>query len=81
MSDKKCFNFCFWAKCLVAIPALPLIGYIASLPFAESHLRWLVATIAVLLAVYGAITIERIAALQKIIRGGSDGASRDNARL
>lgn len=66
-SKKTCFNFCFWAKCIVAVPALPIAGYIAMVPFADSSLRWIAAGFTVFILVYFAIKVDRMSALQKKI--------------
>jgi len=64
---KTCFNFCFWAKLIVAIPALPAVAFIASLPFEDSTAKMIAATVALVVVLYLAIKIDRIPALTKKI--------------
>ncbi len=63
--SKSRFNYCKWAKTLVAIPALPIIGYTAASFFHTAPLQILAAGIAITLAVYGAIWLDKVPALQK----------------
>ena len=70
--EKKCgalsgFNFCLWAKILVAIPTLPLIAIIASTYFENSAAKVIAALAAVSLVVYLSIKIDQIPALSKKI--------------
>lgn len=68
--EKTCFasfNFCFWAKLIVAIPALPAIGYMASLPFTDVSMKIAAALAMITLATYAAIKVDRIPALSKKI--------------
>jgi hypothetical protein len=59
-SDHKGFNYCFWAKFIVAIPALPLIGFAAGSMFSTPLAQDVASGIAVFLAVYIAIKIDRM---------------------
>lgn len=66
---KKDFNFCFWAKLIVAIPALPLLGYVAALPFTDPMAKVFIAASAITWAVYLARWIDRRPCLMKKISG------------
>ncbi len=66
------FNFCFWAKLLVAIPALPLIGLIAASFFTQPLWQLGAAALAVGAAVGAAVAIDRIPALAKKSCGRED---------
>jgi hypothetical protein len=61
------FNFCFWAKFVVAIPALAIAGYAAAAQF-EQPLFQLAAWVGtVMLLVWLARKVEALPALQKSV--------------
>lgn len=59
------FNYCFWAKAIVAVPALPILSYGAASLFQEPALQIIAGSGVVMAAVYGAIKLDNIPALQK----------------
>lgn len=61
------FNFCFWAKLIVGIPAVFIIVKIASTWFTNPMLSMWSGALAGIAAVYAAIKIDKIPALQKMI--------------
>ncbi len=64
------FNYCFWAKFIVGIPALAIGGYVAALQF-DNPLMQSVAWVATVLAmVWIAMKIDKMPALQKKICAG-----------
>ncbi len=63
----RSFNYCLISKIIVAIPALPITAYLASMPF-DNGLTKLAASLgAVALLIYAAIKVDQIPALQKKI--------------
>jgi len=62
------FNYCKFAKSLVAIPALPIIAWIAASFFQNTAMQFIAALGAVATAIYGAIWLDRIPLLTKKIR-------------
>lgn len=67
-SKKSCvtsFNFCFWAKLLVAIPAMPIIAMICAMPFSDGLSKIVAAVAGCGLAVYVAMWIDRQPALSR----------------
>jgi hypothetical protein len=65
-------DFCFWAKLLVAIPALPLIALIAASFFEDGQVQSIAGILAVIGAVLLARKIDRIPALQKKVMKPKD---------
>jgi hypothetical protein len=61
------FNYCLVSKLIVAVPALPITAYMASMLFDNATMKFIAAITAVALAVYAAIKIDQIPALQKKI--------------
>jgi len=59
------FNFCFWSKFIVGIPALFIGGYAAALQFENPLLQSVAWIVAVLFMVWAAIKIENMPALKK----------------
>lgn len=59
------FSFCFWAKLIVAIPALPILGYAVAMQFEDENVRWLAFGLTMLAAVWAAIKIDKMPALQR----------------
>lgn len=59
------FNFCFWAKLLVAIPALPMIAYIAASFFTEPYWQMLAGAAAIGAAISLAVVVDRLPLLQR----------------
>jgi hypothetical protein len=66
------FNYCFWAKLLVAIPALPLIAIMSASFFHDSTTRGFVAVIAVIAAVWAAIKIDTMPCFSGMVRKNND---------
>jgi hypothetical protein len=62
------FNYCKWAKTLVAIPALPIIAFIAASFFQNPVLQLIAAFGAIAAAIYGAIWLDRVPLLTKKMR-------------
>lgn len=62
------FNFCFWAKLMVAIPALPVIAWIAAAFFIDPMAKLLAAAGAVGLTLYLARWIDRLPMFSRYIR-------------
>ncbi len=62
------FNYCKWAKTLVAIPALPIIALIAASFFTQPLVQIFVGILAAMAAIKGAIWLDNIQFLQKKIR-------------
>lgn len=61
------FNFCFWAKFVVAIPALAIAGYAAASQFEQPLMQSAAWVGAVMLLVWLARKVENLPALQKVI--------------
>lgn len=59
------FNYCFWAKLLVAIPAIPLLGVIVSTFFTDPDWKLTAVAYSGALAVILANRIDRIPYLQR----------------
>jgi len=64
-NEKNCggckgFDFCFWAKLLVAIPALSIIGIAAASQFSEPAVQIVVGGVAAFIAMFVAIKIDRM---------------------
>ncbi len=64
----KGFNYCFWAKLLVAIPAIPLVAFIAASLFIHPLLQILAAAVAVFGVVWAAVVIDRMPAFSRKFR-------------
>ena len=62
---KKGFNYCFWAKLIVAIPALPLIAIAAASPFGDIVSQIIAAAVAIAATIWLAIQIDRMPCLLK----------------
>lgn len=71
-AQKTGFNYCFWAKVLVAIPLFPLVALIAASQFDNELAQCVAAVVAVVAAVAISRWIDRIPALQKIIKPRKD---------
>lgn len=54
------FNFCFWAKLLVAIPAIPIIGIAAASFFTSPPVQIAVGGTAAFVAMYIAAKIDKM---------------------
>ncbi len=70
--DKSCghskeFDYCFWAKLLVAVPLLPFVATVAASYFESSVLQVFAAAAAVVAVVWVSRWIDRIPALSKPI--------------
>jgi len=65
---KNEFNYCKWAKLLVAIPALPLIAILATIPFSNPITQGVAAVAAVCLTLAAAVWLDRVPALQAKFR-------------
>ena len=61
------FSFCFWAKLIVAIPALPIAAKVAMMQFENPTAKLAAAIITVAVLIYAAIKIDRIPALSRKI--------------
>lgn len=61
------FDYCFWAKLLVAIPTLPFVGIMAAAQFESEMGRGLAAAVAVIAVVLLARWVDRVPAFQKMI--------------
>ncbi|MBY0406235.1 MAG: Flp pilus assembly complex ATPase component TadA, partial [Rickettsiales bacterium] len=59
------FNFCFWAKFIVGIPALAIGGYAAALQFENPLMQSVAWIAAVMFMVWAALKIDKLPALQK----------------
>lgn len=66
--EKSEFDYCFWAKLLVAIPVLPLIAFVVASYFDTPESMGIAAVIAVILVVIAVRWIDRIPALNKKIK-------------
>ena len=62
---KKGLNYCFWAKLIVAIPALPLIAIAAASPFGDIVSQIIAAAVAIAATIWLAIQIDRMPCLLK----------------
>ena len=62
------FNYCFWAKLLVAIPALPLLAFWAASFVKDETAQYAVAAAAILAALLLARWLDRLPALARKIR-------------
>lgn len=63
------FNYCLWAKGLVAIPALPLVAILAAWQFTAAAAQIAAAAVAVAAVICAAIWIDRLPCfLGKIVR-------------
>jgi uncharacterized sodium:solute symporter family permease YidK len=60
---KKEFNYCFWAKLLVAIPAIPLVAMIAASFFSGMVMQIAAGITAIALMIYAAIKIDQVPCL------------------
>lgn len=65
------FNFCFWAKFIVGIPALFIAGSAAAMQFDDTLMQSAAWVGTVMLLVWGAMKLDRMPALQKKVCGGS----------
>ena len=61
------FNYCFWAKFIVGIPALGICGYIAAMQFSTPLLQSVAWIATVMFMVWAAITIDHMPMMQKKI--------------
>jgi hypothetical protein len=61
------FNYCFWAKLLVAIPALPLAAIVVASAFENSAAQLVSAGVTIFVLVWLAVMVDRIPGLQKKI--------------
>ena len=59
-SKSQGFNYCFWAKLLVAIPALPLLAVVVGLQFTNPSIQLAAAIGSVVFAVWLAIKVDRM---------------------
>ena len=59
----KEFDYCFWSKLLVAVPAIPLIALMAASFFSNMLVQSMAAGLAVGSVIYLAIKIDRIPCL------------------
>jgi hypothetical protein len=66
------FNFCFWAKFIVGIPALAIGGYVAAMQFDNPLMQSTAWVAAVMFMVWAAIKIDKLPALQKKIMKKKD---------
>ena len=64
------FNYCFWAKLLVAIPTLPIIVSITTAFVENSVAKTAIAALTVFILVYSAIKIDEIPMFAKKITKG-----------
>ena len=62
------FNYCFWAKLLVAIPAIPLIALIAASFFSDQLARMVAGAGAAFAAILVAIWLDRLPFLSRKFR-------------
>ena len=58
------FDYCKWAKVLVAIPAMPLIAILAAAPFSNPVTQSIAAVISVFVAISIAIWLDHLPPLQ-----------------
>ena len=63
----RSFNYCLISKIIVAVPALPITAYLASMPFDNGFVKLTASLAAIALLIYAAIKIDQIPALQKKI--------------
>ncbi len=63
----KGFNYCFWAKMLVAIPLLPVIALLPSFFFASILLNVILGTAAVFAVLMFADWLDKHPALQGMV--------------
>ena len=61
------FNYCFWAKLMVAIPALPLAAIVASSYFESPEHKALATVATVILLIYSAIKIDQMTVFSRKI--------------
>jgi hypothetical protein len=54
------FSYCFWAKLIVAIPALPLAAFLAASQFDSPVAQTIAASVTVGALVYAAVKIDRM---------------------
>lgn len=70
-NEKTCgsggFDYCFWAKLIVGIPAVYIVVQVASSWFTNPMLSMWSGALAGIAVVYAAIKIDKIPALQKKI--------------
>lgn len=59
------FNYCFWAKLIVAIPALPLAAVCAASLFTNMVMQVVAGGVAIAVLIYLAIKIDRMPCLLK----------------
>lgn len=57
------FNYCFWAKLIVAIPAIPLVAAIAASFFTDTAMQVVAGGIAVTALIWLAIKIDKMPCL------------------
>ena len=63
----RSFNYCLFSKIIVAIPALPITAYLASMPFDNGIVKLVASFTAIALLIFAAIKVDQIPALQKKI--------------
>lgn len=61
------FNYCFWAKFLVGVPALGIAGYTAAGLFSNPVLQPVAFVVTVMFLVWAAIKVDRMPVMQKPI--------------
>ena len=61
--EHKDFNYCFWAKLIVAIPAIPLIALIAATPFQDPVVQAISAVVSIVASLWLAFKIDRVPCL------------------
>lgn len=61
------FNYCFWAKLIVAIPAIPLVAIAAASLFSDPLIKVLMGGAAALAAVSIAIWIDKQPCLSRMV--------------
>lgn len=64
---KNGFNYCKWAKTIVAIPTLPIVALIAASFFSRPLVQAIAGLLAVIITIKGAIWLDNIQILQKKI--------------
>lgn len=59
------FNYCFWSKFIVGIPALAICAYAVAMRFQEPLMQSIAWITTVLVLVWVAMKVEKMPALQK----------------
>jgi len=73
------FNFCFWAKFIVGIPALFIGGYVAAVQFTDPLMQSAAWIGMVMFMVWAAVKIDNLPALQKKVHGSGTGSCGSKA--